>query len=379
MKQLSMIPLPLRIAAMFLIGLVIFKLVGSVSSTIFFWLAVVLWTLSLMTWAYDQGWLNPLARVPVLSNALGFLSNRAAITVPQEMTTGDTPEGPPGELNDTEREKLFSSALERLSDLRGNDDSKDLLLQRIIDPARSDPESPFGSTAPAGIILISGPRGVGKTTIAKATASLLAGVSATKTATIVNVRETDLRTGEFSSAIEMARRKVRSARGGTLLLDDADWLLNADPYGGVTSPGLDFGNTLVQTVSEFPKEVSIIATLSPTALERLTEDANHGRWLGKLARREVLLEDLGDDALLEVLERELNKIGWELDDDDADVAARRLLSDLCDRKAPNFDNAIACRRTAETLVEITSEEFEEKAANSRIGREAIRRADEVME
>jgi len=80
-----------------------------------------------------------------------------------------------------------------------------------------------------------------------------------------------------------------------------------------------------------------------------------------------------------VLESELRNAGWHIESEDAVTAARRMLSDLRDRKTPNFDNAIACRRAAEKLIEITTEDFEEKARKRVIGRDAIRIADEEME
>ena len=380
MGILRAIPLPLRLAAIFLLGLVLFQLAGKVPASVFIALASVFWLFASLTWAYDQGWLNPLARVSGISNVLGYFSNRASLAGPSLELRGDAVSAPPGELNSAERHELLISAKNTLASMLGNEAARAQLNLRILASAEENPRNPFGTNAPATIIFIAGPRGVGKTTLARVIANLLTGLSATKTAKIVTVRPTDLRTGEFGSAIELARSKARSARAGTLLLDDADWLLTSDPsYGTADTPGRDFGLTLVEAVSEFPREVLIVATISSEAFGRLKEDAQHLRWLGKLARRDIILEDLGDDALVKILDGELASAGWQFENQEARQAARRMLSDLRDRKAPHFDNAIACRRAAEALVDITSEEFDVKAKQKTVGRDAIRRAGEELE
>lgn len=379
MGALRAIPLPLRIAAIFLLGLVVFQFVGKVPSAVFVSAAIAFWSVALLTWVYDQGWANAFARVPGVSSVLGFLANRKALSGPNSGTSAERTVAPPGELDESERQALFAKAQQSLAALHGNAAAREIIAQRIVAPARENPDNPFGSSAPATIIMIAGPRGVGKTTLARTLANLLVGVGATKTASVVTVRPTDLRTGEFASAVDLARSKVKSAKKGTLLIDDADWLLADDPYGAADTPGNDFGMTLVETASDTPDATLVVATMSVETLGRLKEDAEHSRWLGKLARREVVLQDLDDEALLTVLESELRDAGWHIEAEDAVTTARRMLSDLRDRKTPNFDNAIACRRAAEKLVEITTEDFEEKARKRVISREAVRIADEEME
>ncbi len=374
---LRAIPLPLRVAAAALLFLAIYGLLGKASSSIFVVIAIVLWTLTLVVWMYDQGWLNPLTRVPAVSRFLGFMSNRAAVTA--QLSPNNEASPPPGELDDSERRRLYNAAQEALAALRGNDDARELIYQRIVEPAAANPENPFASNAPAAIILIAGPRGIGKTTVAHAVAHLLVGVGAVKTAKIVTVRPTDLRGGEFGSAIQLGRAKATAAKGGTLFIDDAEWLLAADPYGGQDAPGVDFGMTVVDVLRQAPGETVVIATMSEQALERLKEDAAHARWLGKLARREVVFDDLGDDALFDVLVSSLAAMSWRLEGNDTAQAARRLLSELRDRKGASFDNAEACRRTAEKMVEVASEEHPDLAERRVITREIVRLAEEEME
>lgn len=379
MGVLRSVPLPLRIAAIFLLGLVLFQLVGKVPASVFVTLAIVFWLIVAITWAYDQGWLNPLARVPGVSGALGFLANRSALAGPTTRPTAQAGSTPPGELSEKERQELFVSAQQTLSALRGNEDAKGQIVEGIIARARENPRNPFSSTAPATIIFVVGPSGVGKTTLARAIPNMLTGVSALRTAKIVTVRETELRGGEFGSVIELAKSKTRSARTGTLLLDDADWLLSQDPYGTTDAPGRDFGLTVFEAVSEFPQEVLIVATMSFEAYARLKADPKHERWLGRLKRVEVILEDLDDDALVDVLEKGLSENGWRFDGSDAKLAARRMMSEYKTRKAQGFQNAVATSRAAELLIEIANERYPNLSSTRRIDRAVVKDADKEID
>lgn len=376
---LQSIPLPLRIAAGGVLLLAIYGLMGKASSSIFTIVAVLLWTLTLVVWVYDQGWLNPLARVPVLSRVLGFISNRDLVIANTPGIANGQPQPPPAELDDAERRRLLSAAQESLASLRGNDAAREDIFRRIVDPAIASPKNPFSTNAPATLVLIAGPRGIGKTSVAHAIAHILTGAGALKTARITTVIPTDLRGGEFSSVIELARAKAIAARGGALLIDDAEWLLSPDPYGGQHSPGVDFGVTIVDVLREAPGETVVIGTMNEETLGRLKEDAEHVRWLGKLGRREIVFGDLDNDALLDVLESSLAAMNWRLMNEEVGQAARRMLADLRDRKGASFDNAEACRRTAETLVEIATEERPDLAEKRVISREIVRLAEDELE
>ena len=162
-------------------------------------------------------------------------------------------------------------------------------------------------------------------------------------------------------------------------MDDADWLLSADPYGSTDTPGRDFGLTLTDTVSELPQEVLIVATMSVEAFGRLKVDPKHERWLGRLTRREVILDDLDDDALVEVLVEELGTNRWQFDGPETKSAARRMLSDHRNRKAGSFSNAIACSRASELLIEIVKESYPHLASTRTINRDAVREADKEID
>jgi hypothetical protein len=265
-----------------------------------------------------------------------------------------------------------------MNSLRGREDVVNTIFQRIVEPAAANPGNPFNTQAPATIIFISGPRGSGKSTIAGLTAKLLVGVGAIKTGKIISIRPVDLRGGEHRSMVELARARSEAARGGALILDDADWLLRPAAYADETPPGIDFGTTMLDVVTKHPRETAIFATVTPQTLGRLREDSDHAVWLGKLSRRDIVLDDLDDETLVWLVEDCLEAVGWTLDED-AKPIARKGLAGLRARKGDGFDNAIASRRVAETLVEIATEEFPAALERRHIDRDVTRYAEDYLE
>jgi len=382
MSFLAAIPWPLRAVGLLLVGLVAFKLIGAVPAALLIALAAALWVVALTALFYEAGWLNALARAPVIPAFLGFVTNRAAVAraVRAEAGSAAAQAAPSGALDDAERRRLFAEAEAALDALQGVDAAREAIRTRLIDIARHDPENPFGSRAPAVLMLLSGPRGVGKTQAAHACARMMAGLGALRTAGIVTLRESDLRGGGHASATELGRAKAGEALDGALLLDDADWLLQPDPYGGgADGPGVDIGLAILDVAQAHPRRILLLATLSAEAEARLRADPAHARWLGKLTVRSAAFGHLDDAALLAILEGHLAASGWRLENDDATRAARRLLSDLRDRAGAHFDNAEACRRTAEKLIDAAVAESPDAAARRVITRAVARLAEDEVE
>ncbi len=372
MRALSMIPLPLRIAGMILIGVLLFRVIGGALGSWMIILAVFLWLITLLTLAWNFGWLNGLARIPGVAAFFGFMSAARA-----QQPSGAEDAGPRGQLSDADRAKLFAEARARLGNLQGIERTEDDILERLISPAEDDPENPFGTKAPALVALFVGPSGTGKSTTAAITANMLTGKNAIETANIVTVRAVDLRAGQFGSAAQLARAKAEQAVGGTLLIEDAGWLLSDDGYGG-PGPAADFGEGLLDVLLQYPQRVFIVMTASPVDAPRLQRAPDMARWLGKLTTRVFTFDDLADDVLLELLEQYLEDIGWALEDDDAASRARRLMGEVRDRAGDTFDNAESCRRMAEQLVEMARGD-DEALSRKVISRDMVRQMDEQLE
>ncbi|CAN7651872.1 hypothetical protein [Neorhizobium sp. LjRoot104] len=387
LRQLSFIPLPLRILGVLLIGIVVagmfgggsqssgpsFGGIGSIATlvAVFFWLIVAV---AIM---YEIGWLNALSKVPLLSSLLGFLTSRAAAGA----TNAISPEaGPRGKLSEEDRFRIEAEATSALNRLVGVESARKQIEQRLLDPLSGDPDSPFGTQAPAVVAVFAGPRGVGMTTAAIATGQILAGRGALDTANVVTVRDVDLRSGEHGTPSAMASSMAQRALGGTLLLEGAGWLMASDPYSGGTGPGADFGVALLEFIQRHPHKIFIAMTVTREESERLSRQPETARWLGKLAVRTIIFEDIDDDSLLDILETRLGAAGWSLADDAAAVMARRTLAELRERAGDAFDNSEACRRMAETLIEIARSEGSPQNSRERIiDREIIRLADDQLE
>ena len=216
MKFLSAIPFPLRLVAIFLLMVFAYKLIGPLLGTLLFPLVIILWLLVITTLMYEFGWLNVLSGVPAVSGFLGFMTNRAAVSDADQASAQNT--GPRGELSDEDRAKLYENASNSLRGMVGMADVEAEIHERFIKVAQANPDDPFATQSPAVIALFTGPRGVGKTTAARATAQMLAGCNAVSTAKIVVLRDSDLRSGEYSGATDLGTKKALEAVDGACLL-----------------------------------------------------------------------------------------------------------------------------------------------------------------
>lgn len=377
LKQLSYIPLPLRIIGVLVIGLLLYKALGAIIGSFLLVIMILIWLLVLITLMYEFGWLNFLANVPMISTLLAFLTNRKALA--QSDGSGASTQSA-GVLNDEERQELYQKANARLNQLEGAQNVRAQIFQRILDPAESNPENPFATQSPALVIVFHGPPGTGKTTAAIATAQMLTGMDTLKTANVVTLRESDYRMNRSGSAIEFGQQKAREALGGTLLLDGADWMLKPPSYANEDGPGVEIGLGILEIARQNPLSVLVLATMSDTAAKRLNSDPSHAKWLSKLTHRSISFDPLDDDALLSILDDQINASGWSLENTESKRAASRLLTEVADRAGDAFDHAEACRRIAEKLIETAREEgLDSEIENRVVSRDIVRLTDDQLE
>lgn len=377
MKALSAVPLPIRIGLGFVLPLLLVQVLAPYATWLV-WAAVLLWSLTAVSLLYRHGMLSGLARVPLLSGLLdGLTNNRAARAAvggggPARPTAVEDAVG--GALSEEARNRLYADGRTRLASLVGIDEALETIEHRLIDVARTaagSGDKGFGSKAPALVVLLAGPRGVGKTEAARAISEVYAGLGSLETAKIIRLREQDVKS-VYGAGGDAARSKAVEAAGGTLLLDDADWLLT-DPNGA------DVGLSILEVATEHHQRMLVLVILSSRAERALRADAAHARWLGKLTVRTVSFPALSDDALLAILSDQLHHLDAELDPA-ALPAARSLLRDARARGQEAFDNAIACRRIAELLVEIAMGRSDPEGGPERwvITRDDLRTAEESL-
>lgn len=370
MRFLSAVPLPLRLILVFLLIVMTYKILGSGLSLILLPLMLVLCALTVTTLMYEFGWLNWVSGMPVLAGFYGFMTNRQG---------SQSDEGSRGELSDEDRLRLYEKGASSLRSLIGAEAVEAEIYERFVYVAKDNPDQPFATQAPAVLGIFAGPRGVGKTTTVNATAHLLAGCNALLTSKIVTLRDTDLRSGQYSSATALGTQKAKEAIDGALVLDDADWLVQEDAYGSAS--GVDLGIAILDVILQYKGRIWIALTISHQCLEKLLNDPGHNRWLGKLTIKTIRFEHFEEEVLSKVLEQHLSRSGWTLEDESTKQAALRLLKEKADRAGPSFDNAEACRRAAESLMEIATQEYtQEDALRSKksISREIVTIVDEEL-
>jgi hypothetical protein len=378
--SLSAIPLPIRLVAGLLVGMLVFSLARS--GEIFLILAALLWAVVLIGLIHETGAVPALSRIGFVSTGLNRLTNRSA-RAPRASEQTEAPAGG-ARLGEAERRELLEEGLSELRTVVGQEAALDTIETRIFEPARRSTEDApnFGSRAPALLVLIAGPVGVGARTIARAIGKVLAGYGALRTGKLVDLRPRDVRSGV--DHVEAVTRKAEEAVGGMLLIEDADWFLNPDPYGGAKGPGLEAGSALLDVAEANPRAFVIVATLSEATLERLRNDPEHAKWIGRLGLRIVRLDPLDDDQLLGFLRREAEGMGYALSPD-AERSARLLLREYREVMGDGFDNAEACRRLAEQLATAVSEmalEGEAPSGGARAGaieRRHVQRVQETWE
>jgi hypothetical protein len=201
--------------------------------------------------------------------------------------------------------------------------------------------------APATLVLLIGPRGTGKSSVALALVTKLHRVDARKTDQIVAITPTELHGlgGGYAPTDDVLKAvgdRIQASLDGTLLIDDLDWLTAA--AGGQAADAV--GTRLLAVAHRYPGRLFAIGTGSAAAIGRL-DPAN--RWLGQLDVRRIDFRPLGTAALQDIFERLLEAKGLQL----ADGAERAVQIQIEERRTQggdNFDNAHAIRRLVDDVL-----------------------------
>jgi hypothetical protein len=355
MSFLSALPFPVRIVLFVLAGVLLFKVLGKIDNLLV-GLSIALWVVVVVGLLYASGYLNALSRVPILAGGLGALTG----TRLAHGSAGARPTAPAASssaspateraLSDEERRRLSERATGTFSEvLVGVDDAIATIDESLLDVARSAQQRGeagfgFGTTAPALVIILAGPHGVGKTVAATAIAELYVGAGILKTEKIVALRERDVDSGFGRTDTRTVLKLAESAVDGTLLVDNADWLVGADS-------AAEAGLAILEVAQTNPQRLLVILTTSDAVERKLRNDSRHGRWLNKLTVRTITFKPLDEPTLFELLKRNLDSRQLRLDDM-AEKPAVGLIREMRDAMGTDFDNAVACRRLADDLAAV---------------------------
>jgi hypothetical protein len=340
--QWRSLPFPIRLAGIFLAGMAMIWLTRwlggiSVLVALLLWCAVgigVLHASGRLAWMDRYPWAARMLegfapRFAIALSAAGPAPASAAAPVrPGEARAQPPPPAPPASVD--------------LSGFVGLDgvfaDIDELVATRV---GRISP------LAPATLVLLVGPHGTGKSSVALALAAKLHRAGALGSDRIVAIGPTELHDlgGSYGPSEDMMRAvgdRIQAALDGMLLIDDLDWLAAA--AGGHAAA--EVGNRLLAVARRYPGRLFVVGTGSPAAIGRL-DPAN--RWLRHLHVRRIDFPPLGTAALQDIFGRLLVEKGLRL----APCADRAVQIQIEERHAQGgdeFDNAHAVRRLVDDVL-----------------------------
>jgi hypothetical protein len=205
----------------------------------------------------------------------------------------------------------------------------------------------IGTVAPATAVLLVGPRGTGKSSVALALAAELRQAGALGTDRIVAIGPMEMpglasSYGPSDATVAGLSDRIQAALDGALLIDDLDWL--AGSPGGLAAA--ETGNCLLAMARRYPGRLFVIGTGSAAAVSRLDPG---NRWLGQLNVRRIDFQPLGTAALRDIFLRLVEEKGLSL----AAGAERAVDIQIEERRmqgGEEFDNAHAIRRLVDDVL-----------------------------
>lgn len=350
------LPFPVQILLGIVLGVALFQLFSGLG-WLLVTLAVLLWLVALVGLAYARGGLRPPgppALVTALARLTGGQPGVAGTRRPGPTAAGASVTArsgrpaaavPPAQA---ERERLLAGVQSALGALCGVDRAKEQLGELVekIKVQRKHGASGFGTDAPGVVILLAGPRGVGKTSMARQLAPLFCGLGAIPTPVTVEAGPAELSPRLGGAVIEQLRALTERALDAVLLLDDMDWAVTGDTAG--LASGTDLGPTLTALAQANPGRLVVAMTMSRGAADRLQNDPERGAWLRKLLGRRIDFDPLPVEVLTDLLTVQIERRHHRMPPAVAQRAAR-LLKKMAE--GADFDNASAVRRLADDLTQ----------------------------
>lgn len=205
----------------------------------------------------------------------------------------------------------------------------------------------ISTIAPATVVLLIGPRGTGKSSVALVLSAELRAAGALGTGKIVPLGPTEMSglvgaNGPTDAASADLSDRIQAAVDGVLLIDDLDWLAGA-PGGQAAT---EVGNRLLTVARRYPGRLFVIGTGSAATVSRLDPG---NRWLGQLNVRRIDFPRLNAAALRDIFVRLLEEKNLTLAVDshravEIQIEERRM------QAGEDFDHAHAIRRLVDDVL-----------------------------
>jgi energy-coupling factor transporter ATP-binding protein EcfA2 len=340
--QWQSLPFPIRLAGIFLAGMAMIWLtrwLGGVSVLV----AAVLWCAVGIGLLHASGRLAWMDHHPWAARMLEGFAPRLAMAQPAMVLTPASAAASPRPAET--RERPSPSAPPVAVDLSGFVGLDGVFAD--IDELVATQARRISSVAPATLVLLVGPRGTGKSSVALALAGKLHRADARGSDRIIAISPTELHGvgGSYGPSEDVLRGisdRIQAALDGTLLIDDLDWLAAA--AGGQVA--VEVGNRLLAVARRYPGRLFAIGTGSVGAISRL-DPAN--RWLGQLNVRRIDFPPLDTAALQNIFGRLLEERGLRLAPG-ADRAVQIQIEERRTQGGDEFDNAYAIRRLVDDVL-----------------------------
>jgi hypothetical protein len=339
-RQWQSLPFPVRLAGIFLAGMAMIWLtrwLGGFSLLV----ALLLWCAVGVSLLHASGRVAWADRYPWAAGILDGFAPRLVMGLP---TAAPAPASVPAPRSGEVRERTAPPAPAVAVDL-----SHFVGLDGVfadIDELVAARAGRISPVAPAMMVLLVGPRGTGKSSVAIALVAMLHPAGARGSDRIVAIGP-ELHGlggsyGPSEDGLKAVSDRIQASLDGTLLIDDLDWLTAA--AGGQTAA--EFGNRLLAAARRYPGRLLVIGTGSAAAVSRL-DPAN--RWLGQLNVRRIDFPTLGTAALQQIFGRLLEERGLRLAAG-ADPAVQIQIEERRAQGGDEFDNAHAIRRLVDDVL-----------------------------
>ena len=319
--------------------------------------AVLLWVVAGLGVAKQAGLARALTALAGLDELLSWLVRGAAVR-PVQPGTVRASAGPAATtgsagVSESTRRAVGEAAFHEINGLVGIEEAQRRIenLLALGRTAHERGQAGFGTGRVGVVVVLSGPSGTGKTTVAHALPRLLYGYGVLARPDLREMFAHDV-AGHPAMASQASEALAAQSVGGALLIDDADWLC-APAANGVTRAGREVGRGILRAAQASPGAITVIVAGGAAFARALLEDHEQAAWLDKLHCVSIEFEHLPEPLMLELFEAALRRENTMLSGAARESAAAAIRVEMR-AKADRFSNAIAMQSLAGRAIEMAS-------------------------